>query len=231
MTQEFIDNINKLLEEYKFKEIIDLIEQLPDKEKNYQAKLYLANAYYDKIDDSLDLEEDNNLDKILQILLSVSDEGEQDLRWLNLMGKTYYNLNKEDIAIEYFERIKRICQKDPEIAENLFVDKFIDSCNEYIEEKAINTIEKAFHNFYSGKELYFSVNKKEKDLKIDVVGSSTTYNIVIKLIYKNHCKIEYTYRHNNSVDTKNISGFGNNIENAVLDSVYRYLDSMNAILN
>ena len=230
MTQELINSINTLLEENKFDEIISLIEKLPEKEKNYQAKLFLANAYYDIADDFDDYDNSKNLEKILQILLSVSDEGESDIRWLNLIAKTYYNLNKEEVALEYFERVKRICQKDPEIADNLFVEQFIDSCNNYIKEKAIHIIQNAFSNFYTGKELNFIHNKEEKDLQIEVLGKSTNYHIIIKLIYKNHCKIEYNYKHLSTTDTKNIAGYGNNIENAVLDSVYKYMDAINPIL-
>lgn len=119
----------------EYSEVISLIESVPQEERTYQLQYMLASAYSDDIES-----DDNNQLKALKILKQISYQGMYDLKWLYLIGKTYFAINQEEYAIEYFDKITRIIEQDKDIADLLNMRHFVDNCKETLYERALAVI-------------------------------------------------------------------------------------------
>lgn len=137
MTQEeLVTQAESLYNIGEYSEVISLIESLPEEQKTYPLLYTLALAY----SDNLEGDDDDNQHSALKILKKISDQGEFDLKWLYLMGKVYFSLSQEEYAIEYFDKITRIVQKDKEIASLMNMQHFVDSCRESLFDRALAVV-------------------------------------------------------------------------------------------
>lgn len=224
MTNDLKDKINSLCSENKYQEAITLIESLPEEEQTYNLKLKLASLYYD-ISEEDDTEQ---LTKALKVLQSISNQGETDISWLYLTAKIYFHLNMEEIALEYFERLDRIFQKDNEIHSDLFVKHFITSCKEYIQNKTIHVIQNVFNNICDGDVHIGDTNGNV--IFLHIPECNINIKVTMLELHKNECKLEFDTT--SPIEVKEIvQGYGHSLENAVYIAVSNFISTMNKKLN
>lgn len=139
--EELIAKVEELYNTGEYSEAIALIESVPQEQRTYQLQYILASAYSDDIES-----DDNNQLKALKILKQISYQGIYDLKWLYLIAKTYFFINQEEYAIEYFDKLMRIVQQDKDIANLLNMNHFVDRCKETLYERALAVVFVAFKN-------------------------------------------------------------------------------------
>ena len=93
MTNEELNvKIDTLYETGKYEEIISIVESLPEDEQTYHLLFVLAACYSD-LSDLCDDDFHTYHYKAIKILQKIADIGEHDLKWLYLIGRTYFNAN------------------------------------------------------------------------------------------------------------------------------------------
>lgn len=117
MNKNLIEKLNHLHDSYEHHEIIQIIEELPANEIDYELKNILARAYNNI----------NAYDKALEILLKENDQGAHDSLWNLRVGYALYYKDEEEKALPYFQRSLELGEDDAQA--------FIEDCMEYIEEK------------------------------------------------------------------------------------------------
>ena len=101
MTNEMIEQFEKLHENGEHQKIIQMILEIPEKERNYQLTSILARAYNNE----------NQYEEAVRLLLSVQKEGQYDILWHFRLGYAYYYLGRfEESKIEF----ERVLESDPE---------------------------------------------------------------------------------------------------------------------
>ncbi len=123
MTQEeLLTKAETLYNIGEYSQIISLIQSLPEEQQTYNLLYLLALSYSYNLEGN----DDDNQHHALKILKKIADQGECDLKWLYLIGKIYFTINKEEYAIEYFDKIARIFKKDKEFKELINMQYFIE---------------------------------------------------------------------------------------------------------
>ena len=225
MEHDFLSKIDELYNEEKHEEIIKLIEALPEDEKEYNILIMLAKAYYDIMDD----DDTAHFEKTLSILKSISDDGESDLVWMYLIAKTYFNLNQEEIALEYFERIYNIINKDSDdIPVDVAVGLFIDSCRECIHTRAVNTFQSVLQYFLRDQNCNCEKIEDNDDCSCFVINKlKTTIYIDFECLQKNICTIKVkTIIDNRTIDWETFECYCKTLENAVVSATAEYLKKL-----
>lgn len=221
MTQEeLVTQAESLYNIGEYSEVISLIQSLPEEQKTYHLLYLLALSY----SDNLDGDDDDNQNSALKILKKISDQGEFDLKWLYLMGKVYFSLRQEEYAIEYFDKITRIVQKDKDIAESMYMQHFVDSCRESLFDRALAVIfvvlkealkddKMTISNINDNKlELFFpryNINLKMEISHLHRSGARLTFEI----IYPDGCTKNYK-----------IDGDSTTYENGIADALNRFAE-------
>lgn len=227
--QELCDKVDALYESGEYEAVVSLVENLPDNEKSYHLLYVLAASYSDL--SGLGDDDDNTYHyKAIKILKQIADQGEHDLNWLYLIGRTYFNANFEEYAIEYFEKINRICQKDPDLSIFMNLEHFENKCRECLYERALAVIFVTLENASKDKDL-----SVESILDNDIKLFFPKYNIrVIIDIFELrrsgaclHFKITYP---DNAVEEYKIDGYGHTYENGITDALNRFITAVNSNL-
>ena len=138
-TKETVEKSNKLFDKGKYKEAIDLLKTLVEKNKElFFLKLNIANGYR-KMGDEV------NALKYYEELIKDTD-GKSGSYIIDLLARTYASLGeiyakdkKYDKAIEYFEKASKLYTKDEKIMYNLGVLYF----KQFKTDKAIEYLKKA----------------------------------------------------------------------------------------
>ena len=179
MTQEeLVTQAESLYNIGEYSEVISLIQSLPEEQQTYHMLYLLALAY----SDNLDGDDDDNQHSALKILKKISDQGEFDLKWLYLTGKVYFSLSQEEYAIEYFDKITRIVQKDTDIAESMYMQHFVDSCREPLFDRALAVI-------------FVVLKEASKDDKMTICNIDDNKLELFFPRYNIHLKMEISHLH------------------------------------
>lgn len=215
MDNNLVNEIKTLYDEGRNEEIIRIIEALPDEDKEYNLLIMLARAYYDITSDT-----DNvYLEKALNILKSIRKDGESDLAWLYLIAKTYFNLNQEETAIEYFEYIHRLECKDRDLPDNIFASHFIKSCRKYMRKKAMDVIRKNLCDYFGD-----ITECDDENISIKLKSDHLSLCITIEKIRKNEFEgLFVTESDSGETYSEKINGCGCALDSAVKDAIYKYI--------
>lgn len=224
--QELSSKIDTLYNNGKYEEIISIVENLPAKEQDYHLLFVLAAAYSDL---SYLGDDDFNTyhHKAIKILKQIADQGEHDLKWLYLMGRTYFNANFEEYAIEYFEKITRICKKDPELSDFMNVSYFIEKCKEYLYERTLAVIFVNLENASKDRHI-----KLESIVDNQIVMIFPKYNISIKIIItdmrRSGACLDFSISYcDNAKEHYNFEGYGHTYENGITDALNSFITEVN----
>lgn len=224
--QELSAKIDALYDDGKYEEVVSIVENLPEKEQNYHLLFVLAAAYSD-LSDLGDDDCNTYHHKAIKILQQIADQGAHDLKWLYLTGRTYFNANCEEYAIEYFEKINRIRQKDPEVADVIDITHFLNKCKEYLYERALAVI---FINLESA--------SKDKSIQLEsiidnkIVMVFPKYNIHITITISDMRRsgacldFDITYCDNTKAHYR-FEGYGHTYENGVTDALNSFITEVN----
>lgn len=216
MTQEeLVTQAESLYNIGEYDEVISLIQSLPEEQKTYHLLYLLALAY----SDNLEGDDDDNQHNALKILKKISGQGEFDLKWLYLIGKIYFTINQEEYAIEYFDKITRIVQKDKEIASLMNMQHFVNSCRESLLDRALAVIFVGLkESSKDGKMTICDIN----DNKLEILFPR--YNVYLKItishLHRTGARLlfEITYP-DNYVKKYRIDGDGHTYENGIADAL------------
>lgn len=97
-----IRKLDRLHDEDKFFEIIEIISEIPEKDRNYEIISHLARAY-------------NNVDyytAAIEQLLLIKDKGQKDSLWHFRMGYAYFYLGKYESALKEFKLAYELNEND-----------------------------------------------------------------------------------------------------------------------
>lgn len=224
--QELNNKVDELYNECKYEEIIPLLENLPENEQTYHLMFMLA-ASYSYLSDLSDDDYNTYYHKAIKILMKISDQGENDIKWLYIMGRTYFNAGVEECAIEYFEKINHICEKTFELDNFMNLAHFIEKCKECLYERTLAvvfvTLEGASH---------------DKDLTVELVDGNKIklyfpkYNIrvfiTINELRRSGAKLDFNiYYPDNAEEVFSFEGFGHTFENGITDALNRFIAEVN----
>lgn len=219
MTQEeLVTQAENLYNIGEYSEVISLIQSLPKEQQTYHLLYLLALAY----SYNLEGDDDDNQHSALKILKKISDQGEFDLKWLYLTGKVYFSLSQEEYAIEYFDKITRIVQKDKEIAELMYMQHFVDSCRESLFDRALAVV-------------FVALKEASKDDKMTICNIDDNKLEILFPRYNIHLKIEISHMHrsgarltfeiiypDNYTKKYRIDGDSTTYENGIADAINRF---------
>ncbi|MDR2944634.1 MAG: DUF4261 domain-containing protein [Methanosarcinales archaeon] len=93
--QDLYDRIDVLHGEDDHIQIIELITEIPENERDYELTCLLARAYNNS----------DEYEKALDLLLSAEEEGKYDLMWHFRIGYAYYYLDRLEAAEKSFVRV------------------------------------------------------------------------------------------------------------------------------
>lgn len=224
MTQEeLVTQAESLYNIGEYSEVISLIQSLPEEQQTYHMLYLLALAY----SDNLDGDDDDNQHSALKILKKISDQGEFDLKWLYLTGKVYFSLSQEEYAIEYFDKITRIAQKDKDIAESMYMQHFVDSCRESLFDRALAVI-------------FVVLKEASKDDKMTICNIDDNKLELFFPRYNIHLKMEISHLHRSGarltfeiiypddcIKNYRIDGDSTTYENGIADALNRFAGIIN----
>ena len=224
MTQEeLVTQAESLYNIGEYSEVISLIQSLPEEQQTYHMLYLLALAY----SDNLDGDDDDNQHSALEILKKISDQGEFDLKWLYLTGKVYFSLSQEEYAIEYFDKITRIVQKDKDIAESMYMQHFVDSCRESLFDRALAVI-------------FVVLKEASKDDKMTICNIDDNKLELFFPRYNIHLKMEISHLHRSGarltfeiiypddcIKNYRIDGDSTTYENGIADALNRFASIIN----
>lgn len=221
--EELVAQAESLYNNGEYNQVISLIQSLPKQQQTYPLLYLLALAYSDNIDG----DDEENKRQALKILKQISDNGEYDIKWLYLIGKTYFETNQEEYAIEYFNRINRIYQKDKEIAAFMNVQHFIESCNEVLYERALAVIFVTLKE--ASKDDNITINNIS-DNKLDIFFPkySIKLNIEICNLHRSGAKLLFEIIYPDNYTQKyDIDGDANTYENGIADALNKFVHIIN----
>lgn len=115
MNADLIKQISEWHDADEHQAIIDTLEQLPEAERDFQAKSLLARAYNNQ----------NAYAKAEEVLESIRLEGEDDALWNFRYGYALYYQDREREALRYFTKAAALDPEDPD------APLFIRWCNLY----------------------------------------------------------------------------------------------------
>ncbi len=219
--EAILTKVNNLFEEGQFSEVISIIESLPEEEKCYQMLFILASAY----SELSDYEDEDRLyqQKAIKILNSIAMDGERDIKWLYLMGRIYFNSSLEEYAIEYFEKINRICSKDTDIAEYFNFQHFVNYCKECLHDRALAVIYTTFEEASKDKALEMQ-NIHDNHMELIFPKYNITICINISNLQRNGAKLEFeTFLPDNKKDICIVEGCSHTYEKGITDALNKYI--------
>ncbi|HIZ88720.1 MAG: tetratricopeptide repeat protein [Mucispirillum sp.] len=221
--EELVAKTESLYDNGEYNQIISLIQSLPKEQQTYPLLFMLALAYSDNIDG----DDEENKRQALKILKQISDSGEYDIKWLYLIGKTYFETNQEEYAIEYFNRINRIYQKDKEIASLMNVQHFIESCNEVLYERALAVIFITLKE--ASKDDNITINNiSENKLAIFFPKYNIKLNMEIYNLHRSGAKLLFEIIYPDNYTQKyDIDGDANTYENGISDALNKFVNIIN----
>lgn len=221
--EELVAKTESLYDNGEYNQIISLIQSLPKEQQTYPLLFMLALAYSDNIDG----DDEENKRQALKILKQISDSGEYDIKWLYLIGKTYFETNQEEYAIEYFNRINRIYQKDKEIASLMNVQHFIESCNEVLYERAFAVIFITLKE--ASKDDNITINNiSENKLAIFFPKYNIKLNMEIYNLHRSGAKLLFEIIYPDNYTQKyDIDGDANTYENGISDALNKFVNIIN----
>lgn len=115
MNADLIKQISEWHDADEHQAIIETLEQLPEAERDFQAKSLLARAYNNQ----------NAYAKAEEVLESIRLEGEDDALWNFRLGYALYYQDREREALRYFTKAAALDPEDPD------APLFIRWCNLY----------------------------------------------------------------------------------------------------
>lgn len=221
--EELVAKTESLYDNGEYNQVISLIQSLPKEQQTYPLLFMLALAYSDNIDGN----DEENKRQALKILKQISDSGEYDIKWLYLIGKTYFETNQEEYAIEYFNRINRIYQKDKEIASLMNVQHFIESCNEVLYERALAVIFITLKE--ASKDDNITINNiSENKLAIFFPKYNIKLNMEIYNLHRSGAKLLFEIIYPDNYTQKyDIDGDANTYENGISDALNKFVNIIN----
>lgn len=224
--QELCDKIDALYDAGEFEEIISIVENLPEKEQTYHILFVLAAAYSDLSD--LGNDDFNTYHyKAIKILKKIADQGENDLNWLYLIGRTYFNANFEEYAIEYFEKINRICKKDPDLDTYMNLSHFVEKCQKYLYERTLTVVVVTLENAAKDKDLTVE-SIQGNQINLFFPKYNIKLNIAISDLRRSGACLEYTISYpDNAVEHYQFEGYGHTFENGITDALNRFITEVN----
>lgn len=132
----------------EYQKIIDSIEAIPQEEKDYDLTMLLALAY-NMADDETGTA---SLEKVVELLSTVAEEGEDDPQWQFQMGYALFYLDQEEEALICFQKAAKL---DPE---DMQAREYIRECEKYIagdyvepelyEEDELDAVERHIAQYY-----------------------------------------------------------------------------------
>ena len=108
---DLIAQIDQWHAEEDHQRIVDTIEAMP--ERDYTLTSLLARAY-NNLAKPGDAAYSANLERALELLCSVEREGREDALWYYRAGYAFYYLDREEMALPYFERAAELDPEDPD---------------------------------------------------------------------------------------------------------------------
>ena len=123
---DFLTLLDKWNQEDNYQKIIDCLETLSNTQTlDYTLTGHLARAYNNIAD--LDKPEGRKqLERAVELLKSMEEEGRDDLVWHYRMGYALFYLDREEEALACFERVLELDPEDEDAKE------FIPECKKYI---------------------------------------------------------------------------------------------------
>lgn len=224
MTQEeLVTKAETLYNIGEYSQVISMIESLPEEQKSYHLLYLLALSYSDNIEG----DDDDNQHHALKILKNIADKGEYDLKWLYLIGKVYFTINQEEYAIEYFDRITRIVQKDKEMADLMNMQHFVDSCRESLYERALAVIFVVLKEASKDEKMTIC-NIDDNKLEIFFPKYNIHLHIAISYMHRSGARLDFEIVYPDSCTKKYcIDGDANTYENGIADALNRFTSIIN----
>ena len=221
--EELVAKTESLYDNGEYNQVISLIQSLPKEQQTYPLLFMLALAYSDNIDG----DDEENKRQALKILKQISDSGEYDIKWLYLIGKTYFETNQEEYAIEYFKSINRIYKKEKEIASLMNVQHFIESCNEVLYERALAVIFITLKE--ASKDDNITINNiSENKLAIFFPKYNIKLNMEIYNLHRSGAKLLFEIIYPDNYTQKyDIDGDANTYENIISDALNKFVNIIN----
>ena len=134
--QALLQELETWHENNEFSKIIMTINAVPEAERSYDLTCLLARAYNNLavMGDNMSLTSSEErrpklLEKALNLLQSVEDEGQNDKNWHFRKGYALYFLDKEAEALACFERSAELNPDDPD------TEYFIQECKKILEQQ------------------------------------------------------------------------------------------------
>jgi tetratricopeptide (TPR) repeat protein len=119
MNKPLIEELNRLHKQYKYREIVKIINELPKSELSFEIKGILGRAYINQ----------SKFDKAIEILLSEITNGENDPLWNYRIAIAHYENRDYKEALEHFQ----ICNELGNIEDGR-TEYFIKKCTEELAE-------------------------------------------------------------------------------------------------
>lgn len=226
INEELNTKIDALYETGKYEEIISIVESLPEDEQTYHLLFVLAASYID-LSDLCDDDFHTYHYKAIKILQKIADIGEHDLKWLYLIGRTYFNANFEEYAIEYFEKINRICKKDPDLNTFMNINHFEDKCREYLYERILAVVFVILEAASKDKTIRLE-HMEDNKLNFSFPKYGIKINIASTNLRRSGACIDFTISYpDNITESYTFEGYGHTFENGITDAVNRFVSEVN----
>lgn len=169
VTQNLTDTINRLHDEDKHDDIVNMLKKIPEEDLTDELKGLLARAY-------------NNLsqyDKALSLLMDIKSTHEDSALWYYRVGYAYFYLENYSEALNFF---RKAVELDPDDEDSKW---FIDQC--LITDSFYNRVRNFWEWFEdNSKELEALLQQKEKGFErirelmddgLSIIGEDIYYNI------------------------------------------------------
>ena len=207
MTQEeLLTKAETLYNIGEYSQIISLIQSLPEEQQTYNLLYLLALSYSYNLEGN----DDDNQHHALKILKKIADQGECDLKWLYLIGKIYFTINKEEYAIEYFD-----------------MQYFIDSCKEYLYERALAVIFITLKEASKDDKISIS-NIKDNNIEVFFPKYDIKLQIEINHLHRSGATLFFKIMYpDNYYQTYHIDGDANTYENGIADAINKFVCIIN----
>lgn len=126
--EDFAAQLQYLHDHDMFREIIEAIEALPAEARDYELTCQLARAYNNRAVMDIGRQEGAPLlERSLELLASLADQGQEDPLWHFRRGYALYYLDREEEALQSFREAARLDPADPD------APMFIRRCQEILE--------------------------------------------------------------------------------------------------
>lgn len=160
---ELLGQLEMWHEEDRFQEIVDNIEEIPQKDRDYVLNSHLSRAF-------------NNLgryDEAVELLLTIREEGKNDPLWHYRIGMAYYYLERYEEAREAFLEADRLEPGDEDTLEFLvWIDEQLGTSSDDAEDLQADELEGASSEKDKHEEQEREV--EEKGVKAAAVDAATS---------------------------------------------------------